>query len=182
MSDNKEQFTLDNSLESFIELTGDLREGIRMFVAEVDAQLRRLRWYDLELLLEFDNAKRRAGAFIPRGFRLSLSELYVDHASVESIQNTILHEFAHALDWEERGRSDHGVHWRWWCEYLGMTDIASQVDHDDIPDMPLGKWEAVCPTCEEKGLAYRWRLRDDTRLHSRHIKCQNLVVWRKVGE
>ena len=128
--------------------------------------------------VELDNAKGRAGVFRPGINVVSFSRLYLDHASVESIEDTVLHEFAHACDYAERERSDHGRCWEAWCRRLGMTRVERCADLSEMSDaMPKGQYEATCPTCRESGIAYRWKISPALKRGALHNRCGTRVVW-----
>ena len=127
----------------------------------------------------FDNAKARAGAFRVSKREITLSRLYVEHATWESIENTIKHEFAHALDFANTGTSDHGVAWQFECERLGMTDITRCWSQDEAPDMPKGKYAGRCPNCDCV-VAHRWRLAQKDRDKYLHRTCRTKIVWEEI--
>lgn len=122
--------------------------------------------------------KLSVGVFRPKTRSIGLSRLYVEHASIESIENTILHEFAHACDYFDRGRSDHGTQWRRWCERLGMRHIERCADADEAGDMPMGRYKANCSDCHAEGLAYRWKMSKTMRENRWLCKhCRGRIVW-----
>jgi predicted SprT family Zn-dependent metalloprotease len=129
--------------------------------------------------VEFDNAKQRAGAFHPRKRKITLSRIYVEHATWEAIENTIKHEFAHALDFANTGTSNHGVAWQLECERLGMKEITRCWSEEEAPDMPKGKYEGHCPNCD-KIVAYRWRLAEKDRGSYLHRTCRSRLEWNEV--
>ncbi len=64
---------------------------------------------------EFDNAVRRFGCCHyggRKGYFISLSRKLVAINDEPQVLDTILHEIAHAMDFEERGDTDHGPNWR----------------------------------------------------------------------
>ena len=129
--------------------------------------------------VDFDNAKQRAGAFHPRKRTITLSRLYVEHATWESIENTIKHEFAHALDYANTGTSDHGIAWQYECKRLGMTDISRCWSEEEAPDMPKGKYAGRCPNCD-RVVAHRWRLAQKDRDRYLHSTCRTKIVWEEI--
>jgi predicted SprT family Zn-dependent metalloprotease len=50
--------------------------------------------------------------FMGKRLRISLSRPLNRYNSPESMRNTILHEIAHAMDFLERGTTDHGPKWQ----------------------------------------------------------------------
>lgn len=168
---------IDFHLAEYVdECDGDIERAIRAYFKEVNWWLR-TDGHIAGVRLEFDNAKTRCGCFKPSRAVISLSRLYVEHASVDAIENTILHEFAHACDHEERGHSGHDENWRSWCKRLGMTRIERCADADECAGMPQGRYEAYCPKCDEV-VAHRWRLTAGMRRGALHNVCRTRVEWR----
>ena len=67
-------------------------------------------WY-----FEFDNAVTRFGCCHyggKKGYCISLSRKLVEINNESQVLDTILHEIAHAMDYEERGDTDHGTNWK----------------------------------------------------------------------
>lgn len=61
----------------------------------------------------------------------------------EDLENTLRHEFAHALDARARGYSRHDAVWRNWCLVTGCRpDRCTQVDSKLLPP---AKYSWVCP-------------------------------------
>ena len=160
------------------EYGGDIERAVMAYAKEVGWYLRTDGHTDY-ITFGFDNAKTRAGVFKPSRNSISLSRLYVAHATIDSIENTVLHEFAHACDYHERGESDHGANWRRWCARLGMKRIERCADSDEVTDMPQGKYAAYCPECDEI-VAYRWRLTAAMRRSAMHPTCRTRIEWRDV--
>jgi predicted SprT family Zn-dependent metalloprotease len=70
---------------------------------------------------KFDNAPRRFGYCSWATKTISLSRKLVLLNEEREVQETILHEVAHALHSETRGRSDHGPEWRRIAQSIGCT-------------------------------------------------------------
>ena len=85
----------------------------------------------------FDHAKSRAGLCICEKKIISLSIYYVEVSSTEQIQNTILHEIAHALVGHRQG---HNHIWR--AKALEIGSDARRC-HDQLFVVP--KWVMQCP-------------------------------------
>ena len=47
-----------------------------------------------------------------KGYCISLSRKLVEINNESQVLDTILHEIAHAMDYEERGDTDHGTNWK----------------------------------------------------------------------
>lgn len=125
----------------------------------------------------FDDAKTRAGVceFGPQVIRLS--RVYVEHASFEEIENTILHEVAHAIAGFAAG---HGPEWKRVARSIGCNAERCA----DMPEsMPKGRYEAVCDACGAEGLGWRWRLNDKLRTRAVHNQggCRGRISWKDHG-
>lgn len=160
------------------EFDGDIERAIIAYAKEVGWYLRTDGHIDY-ITFGFDNAKRRVGVFKPSRAHIAVSRMYVAHATIDAIENTILHEFAHACDYHERGTSDHGANWRAWCARLGMKRIERCADAAELTDMPQGRYAAYCPECDEI-VAYRWRLTAGMRRSAMHPTCRTRIEWRDV--
>ena len=68
--------------------------------------------------LKLDHARRRAGQCDYTNKTISLSRLYVRHADIDHIRDTILHEIAHALVGPRHG---HDAVWRQKAREIGCT-------------------------------------------------------------
>lgn len=95
----------------------------------------------------FDNAKRRFGCCKPRYKTISVSweiaKRNLDQP--EEIKDTVLHELAHALDFEDRGTSDHSAKWKAWARKVGAKPTrcysSAQIKG------PEKKYFYYCPSC-----------------------------------
>ena len=68
--------------------------------------------------IQLDHARRRAGQCDYTNKTISLSRLYVRHADIDHIRDTILHEIAHALVGPRHG---HDAVWRQKAREIGCT-------------------------------------------------------------
>lgn len=103
---------------------------------------------DLGWDFRLDNSKRRFGMCNPRKKLISISEAISNENlwhNREVIENTILHEIAHAIHWELYREASHN--WRW-------KDIASSIGCDakrcfssNEVEMPQSKYSLICPVC-----------------------------------
>ena len=50
---------------------------------------------------------------------ITISEKFLEFVDYSQVKNTILHEIAHALDFEDRGTSDHGQQWKRIARVIG---------------------------------------------------------------
>ena len=71
--------------------------------------------------------------------RIELSIHFVEANDHAAIEDTLLHEIAHALAGEAAG---HGPRWRRICRQIGATP-----QRTGEAQMPAGKWVAACPSC-----------------------------------
>ena len=109
---------------------------------------------------KWDRAVRRFGCHNGRMKTISLSRPLTQHESNECrIKNTILHEIAHALDYEQRGYSNHDRVWKRTARSIGCSgercSSMSGVDQSKIM-----KWIAKCPSCERKVYYARQKAKD----------------------
>jgi len=113
----------------------------------------------------FDRAKRRLGVCRykpgnPPKKRITLSRHYVrlnglayrDAAGLQVIDDVIRHEIAHAIDYEQRGRSDHSAPWQAICREV-RADPSRLYEGQDIERVP-GTYVVECPQCGQTGEFY----------------------------
>jgi len=108
----------------------------------------------------FDRARRRLGAcHHPRSNRSARSLRRADkpakkitlshhHAALGGwplMEDVARHEIAHALDYETRGRSDHGPAWRRWALACGADP--SRLYEGELPRDPDAPYHGTCPAC-----------------------------------
>jgi predicted SprT family Zn-dependent metalloprotease len=101
----------------------------------------------------FDTAKTRLGRCSYTKKLISLSEFYVVNNSFDDIQNTILHEIAHALSFlvfKERG---HGHIWKSLAIQIGCS--GERCRKADEINLPTAKYVYKCPNCDYKINKYR---------------------------
>lgn len=110
---------------------------------------------------------------------VKLSLFLFDSISREEQQDTVLHEIAHALDFETRGRSDHSVHWRVWAVRVGakpercktiedpqkQAEVASRSKYTmrcpaghEFQRHRIMRQKASCPTCNPTRFDERFML------------------------
>lgn len=116
---------------------------------------------------EFDRARRRLGSCrwrrgkrgskvitVSAPFARQLGLSYRDAHGLCVIDDVIRHEIAHAIDFEIRGRSDHGPAWKAICRRVGA-------DPTRLYEAPLaaallpGKYLLRCSTCGCETTYYR---------------------------
>lgn len=67
----------------------------------------------------YDKAVRRFGCCKPSKKQITLSRVLTKKNNTVEVTDTILHEIAHALDYEDRGTSDHSAKWKAWARKVG---------------------------------------------------------------
>jgi predicted SprT family Zn-dependent metalloprotease len=93
----------------------------------------------------YDHAKRRMGACHFSKKMITLSKHYVTRNDFANIEDTILHEIAHALDHKKRGTSDHGPKWKAIARQIGCKAARC-----GSAEMPKGRFKYQCPNCKMK--------------------------------
>jgi predicted SprT family Zn-dependent metalloprotease len=98
---------------------------------------------------EFDNAVKRFGCCHyggRKGYYISLSRKLVVLNDKSQVLDTILHEIAHAMDYEERGTSDHGPNWRRLALSIGCN--GERCYSSDEVEQPEMKYTVSCNNCD----------------------------------
>jgi predicted SprT family Zn-dependent metalloprotease len=116
-----------------------------------------LAWYGLnDWTFTFNRRKTEMGLCLYARKRIELSRHFVELNGTEAIQETLLHEIAHALVGPGHG---HDAVWKQQCLQIGAKPerLCYTVT------MPEGRWRAQCGYC---GM-----------LHSKHRKPKHLVGW-----
>lgn len=107
----------------------------------------------------FIRSIRTLGLCSYRPKTISLSEQYMLTADEALINDTILHEIAHALT----PGAGHGWRWKIMCVKIGANPERC-LPWEDMPEnMPRrdALWEAFCPTCNHR---YTWKKRPHARM------------------
>lgn len=94
------------------------------------------------------NKKRSFGTCRKRAKTIELSTFLLPTINDESAEDTIRHEIAHALDFEDRGTSDHGYKWKAWAIKVGADPTATSTnDFEDVAKdlAETTKYTLVCP-------------------------------------
>ncbi|MCO7222845.1 SprT-like domain-containing protein [Pleionea sp. CnH1-48] len=84
--------------------------------------------------LFFDSARRRAGACVPSKQRIQVSRYHLQHNSWPVVEDTLLHEAAHALAWYYHEYTGHGAIWKQYARQLGASPQAR--GHFEVPEYP----------------------------------------------
>jgi len=82
----------------------------------------------------FDNSKRRAGLCKMTEKEISFSRSHLKNNSIDTIRDTILHEFSHAIAFKIHRDTGHGYYWKKIAKQLGATPKAKGTfEVDDAP-------------------------------------------------
>lgn len=122
---------------------------------------------DFAWQFEFDRARRRLGSCrwtrrgderklitLSRHYAVRMGLSYCDVRGLSVIDDVIRHEIAHAIDFERRGRSDHGTAWKAICLRVG-ADPTCLYEQDAALPAPPGKYVAQCIECGRETTYYR---------------------------
>ena len=88
----------------------------------------------------FNRSKRQMGCCRYDPKVIELSRYFVELNARDLIRDTLLHEIAHALVGPGHG---HDAVWKAMC--LGVGARPERIS--DEPDMPQGRWQAICYGC-----------------------------------
>jgi predicted SprT family Zn-dependent metalloprotease len=87
---------------------------------------------------------------------------------IETLENTMRHEFAHALDARERGVSAHDANWRKWCTVVGCRPERTTNVPKELKPQPKYYW-----VCNEHGKLHGVHRRSNKKY--RCAKCKQAV-------
>jgi predicted SprT family Zn-dependent metalloprotease len=122
----------------------------------------------------FDKAKTRFGNTNFGKKRVTVSErLLRNGLSFDQIEDTLRHEIAHVLDYEDRGTSDHTHQWKKWARRCGADP--STTGHLPEEVKPDYRWWLWCPECEEKVSGFYRK----PKLNKIHKTCRTKLELRK---
>ncbi len=120
---------------------------------------------------KLDNSVRRFGLCSYRRKCISLSKNLIRLNTPERVQNTILHEIAHAIAGSYAG---HGPEWKAVCVRIGAKPERCY-NHDDT-ETPKLRYFAICGNC---GFEHQ-RVRKIDPLEQRACKCQSGKPFRDM--
>lgn len=72
---------------------------------------------------EWDRCRTSFGKCRIKTKRITLSSVLIPKVGELAWKDTVLHEIAHALDFHQRGTSDHGRAWKLWAMRVGANPI-----------------------------------------------------------
>lgn len=104
------------------------------------------------------NKKRAWGTCFPSQKKVKLSKFLLTNSEfrLDQWKNTILHEVAHAIDWELNGQTDHSKRWKRIAKAIGCNGErctrGKYVNKEDV-----FKHILECPNCERKVYKHRMR-------------------------
>lgn len=136
----------------------------------------------------FDHAKRRLGAchMGDRGKQITISAPLARRNGLELMEDVLRHEIAHAVDYENRGKTDHGPAWKRWARRCGANPNRLY-EGEDLQEVP-SKYVGVCPAAcgYEAGfhrMIKRWYYCPDCSVKGRGAKKAFLrIEKRRTGE
>jgi predicted SprT family Zn-dependent metalloprotease len=108
-----------------------------------------------EWTIVFDNSKRRAGLCKMTERQISFSRSHLRNNSIETINDTILHEFSHAIAFKLHRDTGHGYYWKKIAKQLGATPKAKGTFK--IDDAPWLLVHQCTKTSELNPVAKRFR-------------------------
>lgn len=99
--------------------------------------------------IDWMKRKRVAGMCSPAFYTVHFSKILfeLNIKNTDFITNTVLHEIAHAIDYERNKKSGHDPTWKAICQELGIEPERCIFESDII--MP-GKYLYQCPVCSFK--------------------------------
>lgn len=103
---------------------------------------------------KYDKAVKRLGqcVWMKRGVnvkQISMSKVMTQERPDKESINTMLHEIAHALDYENRGTSDHGPIWKAIATSIGCD--AQRCSNSTVDMKKVYKWVGICAEHGELG-------------------------------
>lgn len=127
----------------------------------------------------FDKSVRRLGVCKTRRKLIGLSERMTMLRTAEEVENTIVHEIAHALDTEIRGHSNHDWHWQSVAREIGHTGERLSEVSEEVRQNAYN-WLGVCPT---HGVIGGWvRKPSNSGFRCRRCKCNIEIIPNKQFE
>ena len=103
--------------------------------------------------LKFSKSKRSLGYCDCRKKVIYLSDAYMKTNELAVMKDTLLHEIAHAIQYINYGRTDHGNEWKKIAADVGCKP--ERCASADQISVPRGKYVAVCPSCRTATHFYR---------------------------
>ncbi|MDQ7050359.1 MAG: SprT-like domain-containing protein [Enterobacterales bacterium] len=130
-------------------------EAVKQLTKEIQGQLTEQYPFLSQWDIGFDNAKKRAGICRINEKKIAISRNHINNNSIETIEDTIRHEFAHAIAYHLYGETGHGKSWKKVAIQLGAKARARASFN-----LPKAPWVLVhrCPETQSiKLLSERFR-------------------------
>ncbi|MDY5584716.1 MAG: SprT-like domain-containing protein [Arcanobacterium sp.] len=128
--------------------------------------------------IQFDRAKRRAGATHFQKQLITLSPYFMENFSEAEVRDTILHEIAHALAGPGAG---HGPKWKKICHEIGAKPIArlkTNAAQRGI-DAP---WKGTCPNGHEFSRFRKPSRESSCSICARKFNPNYIITWTRNNE
>ena len=116
-------------------------------------ELQKQKWGLKGWELNFSNRKRTLGHCNCTKKVISVSNAYLKTNPFGVMKDTLLHEIAHALQFDKTGRTDHGKEWKSIACDVGCRPVRC-ADTSEI-NLPEAKYLGTCPCCGNKTNFYR---------------------------
>lgn len=110
-------------------------------------------WLGAGYFFGWSNRRGAAGDYNYRTRTIRLSKPFVEINQREIVENTILHEIAHAIGTPEDG---HGPNWKRNARRVGAIPVSCVNQTGLEAALPAGKFQATCSTCQEVYNRHRW--------------------------
>lgn len=146
-------------------LPSGAREGTRRHLANLGLA---------DWSVTFDRAKKRAGMCIHSTKTISLSEYYVRMNDWSQVEQTVLHEIAHALAGPGQG---HNFVWARKCRELGI--VPERCYNSADVNMPQGLVRIICENHGEIGRQHRMP-RSNSKTYKVCRKCRSRLTYRRT--
>lgn len=111
------------------------------------------KWKLFDWNLSFSNRKRTLGYCNCTKKIISISNAYLNNNPFETMKDTLLHEIAHAVQYEKSGKTDHGKEWKKIASEVGCRPVRC-ADTSEV-NLPEAKYIATCPGCGNETKFYR---------------------------
>lgn len=105
--------------------------------------------------ISFDSAKKRAGICKINSKEISLSINHIENNNIETIEDTILHEFAHAIAYQLYSDTGHGKYWKRVARQIGAIPRAKGAFN--LPNAPWLLVHACSKTSQINPISERFR-------------------------
>ncbi len=101
----------------------------------------------------FDRARKRLGVCRIGRKQITLSRHLTQTLPDDEVEDTIRHEIAHAIDYEQRGKSAHDATWKRLARRCGAKP--ERCFSGDLPHDEASPYVAACPSCRSETPLYR---------------------------